>query len=162
MNRRIRRHRKGHVVVDLHPDERRVLGELADQLRQLLLSGEQPSLRRLFPTAYPDDPHAEADYRALVHDALLERRLAAIEQFEATIQARTLDGEQLAVWTSVLNDLRLVLGTLLDVSEDDHGFDPDAEDAHSHAVYHYLGLLVEESVEVLVAGLPPDHQPTSR
>ena len=58
MGRRIRRHRKGHVVVDLDVDERRVLGELADQLRQVLLAEEHPAVRRLFPTAYPDDPGA--------------------------------------------------------------------------------------------------------
>ena len=156
MGRRIRRHRKGHVVVDLDADERRILGELADQLRQLLLAGEQPAARRLFPTAYPDDPRADAEYRSLVHDSLLERRLATIEQFEATLHATSLDTDQLTAWVAVLNDLRLVLGTLLDVSEDDAVFDPDDENAASHAIYHYLGLLVEESVEVLVTTLPPE------
>jgi hypothetical protein len=154
MGRRIRRHRKGHVVVDLDADERRILGDLADQLRQLLLAGEQPSVRRLFPAAYPDDPRADAEYRSLVRDSLLERRLSCIEQFEATIHESTLSTEQLSTWTAVFNDLRLVLGTLLDVSEEDVFVDPDDENAASHAIYHYLGLLVEESVEVLVSGLP--------
>ncbi len=156
MGRRIRRHRKGHVVVDLDDDERRILGELVDQLRQLLLAGEQPSLRRLFPTAYPGHPDAEREYRSLVHDSLLEHRLATIEQFEASLGATSLTTDELATWTSVLNDLRLVLGTLLDVGEDDTPLPDDDELAYSHAVYHYLGLLVEESVEVLVGTLPPE------
>ncbi len=156
MGRRIRRHRKGHVVVDLDADERRILGELAEQLRQLLLSGEQPSLRRLFPTAYPQHPNAEREYRSLVHDSLLEQRLATIERFEATLAATTLTTDELGCWTAVLNDLRLVLGTILDVSEDDHALPEDDDElAYTHAVYHYLGLLVEESVEVLVSTLPP-------
>ena len=92
----------------------------------------------------------------MVHDSLLERRLSAIDQFEATVSATTLDTEQLATWMAVLNDLRLVLGTLLDVSETDEPIDLDADDAYSHAVYHYLGLLVEESVEVLTTTLPPE------
>ena len=91
-----------------------------------------------------------------MHDSLLERRLATLDQFEATIQATSLDTDQLAAWVGVLNDLRLVLGTILDVSEDDVVIDPDDEHAASHAIYHYLGLLVEESVEVLVTTLPPD------
>jgi hypothetical protein len=156
MGRRIRRHRKGHVVVDLDADERRILGDLADQLRQLLLGGEHDATRRLFPTAHPDDPRADAEYRSLVHDSLLERRLSTIEQFEATLTASSLDAEQLATWVAVLNDLRLVLGTLLDVSEDDVVIDPDDENVASYAVYHYLGLLVEESVDVLVTTLPAD------
>jgi hypothetical protein len=156
MGRRIRRHRKGHVVIDLDADERRILGDLADQLRQLLLGGEHDAKRRLFPTAHPDDPRADAEYRSLVHDSLLEHRLSTIEQFEATLGATSLSTEQLTAWVAVLNDLRLVLGTLLDVSEGDLVIDPDDEDATSHAVYHYLGLLVEESVEVLITTLPPD------
>lgn len=156
MGRRIRRHRKGHVVVDIDADERRILGDLADQLRQFLLGGDHEAKRRLFPTAHPDDPEADAEYRALVHDSLLERRLATIEQFEATLAATSLDTEQLSAWVALLNDLRLVLGTLLDVSEDDTAIDPDDENAASFAIYHYLGLLVEESIEVLVTTLPPE------
>ncbi len=46
-------------------------------------------------------------------------------------------------------------GTLLDVSEDSVEFDPDAEDAFSQAVYHFLGGLLEQVVDVLFSTLPP-------
>ena len=155
MGRHIRRHRKGHVVLDFDADERRLLGDLAEQLRALLLAGEQPSTRRLFPTAYPDDAQADQDFRALVHDSLLSQRLDHLDEFAGTLGESTLPTTQLEVWMAVINDLRLVLGTLLDVSEDDDVFDPDAEDAFTQAVYHYLGGLLEQTVDVLVGTLPP-------
>ena len=48
-----------------------------------------------------------------------------------------------------------MLGTRLDVSEDDLDVDPDDPDAPAHAVYHYLGMLLGEVVDALEADLPP-------
>ena len=72
-------------------------------------------MRRLFPTAYHDDPERDREYQQLVRDELLERRLAALATVEATAAADELDEEQLTGWLTALNDLRLVLGTRLDV-----------------------------------------------
>ena len=52
-----------------------------------------------------------------------------------------------------------MLGTRLDVSEDDHDVDPDDPDAPAHAVYHYLGMLLGEVVDALEADLPPPPEP---
>jgi hypothetical protein len=54
-----------------------------------------------------------------------------------------------------LNDLRLVLGTRLDVSEDDDfdTIDPDDPDAPAWSVYHYLGMLVASMVDALAEEL---------
>ena len=112
-------------------------------------------MRRLFPTAHPDDEVKEREYQSLVHDNLLEHRLATLDEFEATLDAATLTVAQTERWMTALNDLRLVLGTLLDVSEDSVEFDPDAEDAFSQAVYHFLGGLLEQVVDVLFSTLPP-------
>ena len=155
MGRRIRRHRKGHVIVELDEHERRILRDLAEQLRALLLDGSEQSLRRLFPAAYPDDAAQEREYQSLVHGNLLEHRLVTLDEFEATLDQATLTIEQTEHWMSALNDMRLVLGTLLDVSEDSVEFDPDAEDAFSQAVYHFLGGLLEQVVDVLFSTLPP-------
>ena len=45
----------------------------------------------------------------------------------------------------VLNGLRLLLGTRLDVSEEDE-FDPDAPEAPQRALLAWLGFLLEEAV----------------
>jgi hypothetical protein len=52
----------------------------------------------------------------------------------------------------VLNGLRLLLGTRLDVSEEDE-FDPEADDAPTRALLSWLGFLLEEAVVAASADL---------
>ena len=115
-------------------------------------------MRRLFPTAYHDDPERDREYQQLVRDELLERRLAALATVEATADADELDEAQLTGWLTALNDLRLVLGTRLDVSEDqddDRRGRPATRPAM--AVYGYLSVLLGEVVDALAEDLPPPH-----
>ncbi len=157
---RIRRTRGGTYEIRLPEPERTLLGNLADQLRELLAeTTDDPSVRRLFPTAYHDDPERDREYQQLVRDELLERRLAALATVEATLGAEELDEEQLSAWLSSLNDLRLVLGTRLDVSEELLDVDADDPDAPAYAVYEYLGFLLSEVVDALTEGLPPPTDP---
>jgi Domain of unknown function (DUF2017) len=148
LERRVRRTGAGRYQLRLPPAERELLRQLPSQLRELL-AGDDPSLRRLFPAAYPDDPQRDAEFRRLVHDDLVARRLAALEVVESTVDAREVDEEQLTAWMGALNDLRLVLGTRLDVSEET----ADHPDAAAFAVYSYLGLLQEQ----VVAALDPEY-----
>ncbi|HEX7095493.1 MAG TPA: DUF2017 family protein [Acidimicrobiales bacterium] len=155
-SRRIRRTRKG-IEVSLPDEERDLLAELSAQLRQMLLDDEDPNLRRLYPNAY-DDPRADEEYRNMVRGSLVEGRLAALDTLDATVREKVLTEEQLGCWMGAVNNLRLVLGTRLDVREDEIDFDPNAPDASARAVYHYLGWLLEEIVTVMSQGLP---EPTS-
>jgi hypothetical protein len=86
-----------------------------------------------------------------MRDQLLEQRLQQLDRVEDTLKAEILDDEQTTSWLTVINDLRLVLGTKLDVSENDNFSpgDPDSPDNQSFAVYHYLGYLQGEFVEAL-------------
>src|SRR4029077_13203853 len=60
------RRRDGRWSLNLEPDERTLLVSLAEPLQELLDDGpDDPSLDRLRPPAYPDDPEAEAGYRLL-------------------------------------------------------------------------------------------------
>jgi hypothetical protein len=151
--RRVRRTRKG-IEVSLPDEERELLTELAAQLRELILADEDPNLRRLYPTAHAQDARLDDEYQSLVHGTLVEGRLGALDTLDATIDAKVLTDEQLGCWMGAVNDLRLVLGTRLDVSEEDHDVDPDAPDAAARLVYHYLGWLLEEIVGVMAEGLP--------
>jgi hypothetical protein len=152
--RRVRRTRKGDYEVRLPQAERRLLATIVPQLRAVVAedagSAADPNLRRLFPTAYPDDPALDREYHGLVADDLLARRLAALDTVAETVDATRLDEEQLLAWMGAVNDLRLVLGTRLDVSEDtDLSARADDPDADSLAVYAYLGHLLESIVIAL-------------
>jgi hypothetical protein len=159
---RLRRHRRvertgvGTYAIHLPDEERRLVADLVDQLRDVLMaSTDDATVRRLFPTAYHEDAERDREYQQLVRDELLERRLAALATVEATASASEVDEEGLTGWLTALNDLRLVLGTRLDVSEDDVEVDPEDPLAAAHAVYHYLGMLLSEVVEALEPDLPP-------
>jgi Domain of unknown function (DUF2017) len=164
--RPIRRERDGSYSVDLTETEQMVLKSLLAQLRALLkleATGEiteESGVRRLFPTAYPDRDDLEAEYQGMVRDDLVGQRLAAIDLVEETIVLPTLDDDQLATWMRTFNDLRLVLGTRLDVSEDDTGWiDPEDPDAPAQMAYEFLGLLLDSAVVALSGALPPSTEP---
>ena len=152
--RRVRRTWRGDFEVRLPEAERELLLALVEALRAALdgdVAGE-PALRRLFPPAYADpaDEEAEAEYQALVHDELLASRRAALDVLETTASRDRLDEAELLSWMTALNQLRLVLGTRLDVSEDDAPLpDPDDPAAPLHEVYLWLGVLLEAVIDAL-------------
>ncbi|MBW8825381.1 MAG: DUF2017 family protein [Acidobacteria bacterium] len=150
-NRRVRRTRKGDFEVRLSADERDLLRSVAPQLRSLLDGDlDDPGLRRLFPAAYAHDAELDAEYHAMVRDDLADRRRASVEILVDTVDATRLDEEQLLAWMGAVNDLRLVLGTRLDVSEDmDLVPDPGDPDAGLLSLYGYLGYLLETLIEAV-------------
>lgn len=129
--------------------ERELLRSLPAQLRGLL-AGEpdDPGLRRLFPPAYERDEEGEAEYRRLVGDDLLEGRQEALRLLEETAGRDRLSGEELDAWLRALNDLRLVLGTRLDVTEETYANEVQPEDprAYELSVFGYLSWLQEQLV----------------
>jgi hypothetical protein len=153
---RIRRTRRGDFELRLPGAERDVLRSLPSQLRALLRSGD-PALERLFPPAYADDPRLEEEYRGLVRDDLVAARESSLDVMASTIDATRLDEDQVLAWLGAINDLRLVLGTRLDVTEDlyDTGVPQDDPRAVPFAIYAYLGWLEEQVVMALASGLDP-------
>ncbi|MEM7338056.1 MAG: DUF2017 family protein [Actinomycetota bacterium] len=140
--------------VDLAPEAREWVLELAEQL-STVLEVDDPALRRLYPTAYPDDPDKEAGYQILARQQLSDGRREAIELMRASAQRDNWTEDELGAWLGITNDLRLVLGTRLDVSEDDHEIDEADPDADAMILYHQLGYLVGEIVDALTLTLPP-------
>src|SRR3546814_9465004 len=107
--RRVDRTRAGSYQLHLPGPERALVANLVDQLRDVLAaSTDDPSVRRLFPTAYAQDAERDREYQQLVRDELLERRLSALATVEETAEATEVDEEQLGAWLTALNDIRLV------------------------------------------------------
>jgi hypothetical protein len=145
--------RDGRFDVRLAPEVRAGIVSLAEQLEEVQ-STDGPETRRLFPTAYPDDPERDAGYQIFAKGQLISKRQEAVAIIRATAEADALTAEELSSWMGILNDIRLVLGTLLDISEDDEEVDPDAPDAESRMLYQFLGELVHEMVLSLTTSLP--------
>jgi Domain of unknown function (DUF2017) len=168
-DRPIARARRGGYVLRVGPDERMLISRLLGELRTILVrtpaSGGDPAsaaMARLFPVVHPDDAEMEAEYQRLMHDELVASRLSAINAVDELLRGSgrrvTMDDEQLTSFMQAVNAVRLVLGTLLDVSDDDAGDDlHDASGAEMSPVaperhlYHYLSWLLDSAV---AAGSP--------
>jgi hypothetical protein len=69
------------------------------------------------------------------------------------VDASHLDDDQLTAWLGAVNDLRLALGTRLNVTEDMEPPSPDDPEAPAMATYAYLSVLQERMVEALATTL---------
>jgi hypothetical protein len=124
----------GAIRLTLQPAEAAILRALPDQLREVFRRRDSRDrlVARLFPTTYRD-PRQEEEYRRLLGDDLLQRRLAGISAFERALGLAREDREglevaippaELDVWLCFINDFRIVLGTLLDIQDDSwHEYD---------------------------------------
>ena len=141
----------GVIELRLSGDERSLLAGLVSELRALLDGAPgDPSLRRLFPPAY-DEADDESAYRDLMGDELLDGRRAALDLVARTVDGERLSAEEADAWLRALNDLRLVLGTRLDVQEDTFAEELRRDDprAPALAVYGYLSWMQEQLIEAL-------------
>lgn len=156
------------------PGDEPVEGE--DPLAALFAEGpseppSDPALARLFPEAYGDKDGelraASAEFRRFTENDLRTRK-----RDDALVVVRTLDGlspaadsaavleltaDECRSWLGSLNDLRLTIGTRLEVSDEDGGEDgslyrlPDSDPRKPMVMaYLWLGALQETLVETLM------------
>ena len=166
---RVRRAKSGALTLTLPHVEALVLRELPARLRAVLERGEfrDRLAERLFPRAYREEGR-EAEYRKLVGDEIVARKLEGVKAFEESLAACrprrkeveiTITPEQFQLWLGFVNDMRLLLGTELDVDESffQAPFDPAHPRAPDVALLYYLGWLEEELLRA--SGFRPMREP---
>lgn len=116
-----------------------------------------PVLARLLPDGYDDDDEAAADFRRYTEPELRSAKRSALRSMVAAIGRdggkTVLNDESAQVWLTAINDLRLALGTRLEVT-DDLAADleqlaPDDPRLPHLAVYDWLGGMEESLVQAL-------------
>lgn len=164
---------RGGFVVHLRREERDLVGRLLGELGTLLTDphADQALVGRLFPVVHPDDPDLEAEYQRLMREELVSSRLAAIESVQQVLgrsgRSASLTELEMGSFMQGINAIRLVLGTLLGVSDDDEDAldfafaddagradadEDDADDADDggdtaeHHLYGYLSWLLDAAV----------------
>jgi hypothetical protein len=153
--RRVRRRRDGRYEIRLPASERQLLALLPSELEGALdRPVPPPSLRRLFPPAYPEDPASDLAYQDLMRPDLVEHHRHALHTLASTTESTDLDDEAMSCWLGALNDLRLALGTTLVVTEDEGQTFPRTEDVPRYQAYVYLSHLVTEIVDAMTDALP--------
>lgn len=140
-------------ALNFSEQDRVTMTGFVDQLEELLATEvDDPRVRRLYPVAYHDDPERDAEYQHFMHDELRRSRAASIASVrEVLATEEPLTRAQLHGFMIVVNSLRLVLGTLLDVDESSDTDDIGPDDPlHGQAqLYGYLGWLLEWTVATL-------------
>ncbi len=144
---------KGGYDIQLPDEERELLMHLLPQIREVMEHPDEERARRLFPVAYLNDVERDAEYHRFMREELVASRVAALEQFMATAQETHLDEAALMAWMQCVNSVRLVLGTVLDIGEDDEPLNLDENDPRfpEFALYGYLSVLLEEIMSALSA-----------
>ena len=155
--------RRGDVLVARLVDaETSIVGLLLDQLEQLLAadpedSGGDPVVERLLPPGHASDPELAADYRDLTEAALRSGKADDLAIVRATLPPEggevRLDDSQARAGLRTTHDLRLALGTRLDVTDDtEPPEDFTDERDHQLGVYYWLTAVQGSLVDALVAG----------
>jgi uncharacterized protein DUF2017 len=136
-------------------DERQLIARLLTEMSQLLMGQfDDPRLIRMFPPAYhkADDAEADAEYQRLMREELVASRLSGISTVNAALRAPgPVSDETMVAFVQAINGLRLVLGTMLDVSENHDPDDVDDDDPHigEHHLYNFLSWLLDWAVQAL-------------
>lgn len=150
----VKRRPDGAFDLVLDADRRDVLVELLRQLGELLeATPDHPNLARLSPPAYLQDEEADTAYQLLAGEELRTSRQAAIASVIESLGRDQLSEDELWVWVQALNSVRLVVGTRLDITDDDHGPSlrslKDPEDRSLWAVYDFTTALQHDIVDAL-------------
>lgn len=136
-------------VVPEHP-----LDALAASLEEEVSPPVDPVRARLLPDGVLDDPAAAAEFRRFSQTTLLQRKRADAQALRAAVEApgEVASSQAARQILGALNDLRLMLGTRLAVTEE--GVLAGGEDLHAYRSYQLFTYLQGLLVDVLSGGAP--------
>ena len=145
-------------------------GDTADDLDRLLAEAveaveaaeapsipDDPVLARLLPDAYQDDPESAGEFRKYTESSLREAKKYFAQTLLDTLPPSggrvRLTGDQARDWMRALNDVRLMFGVRLEVTEDFEeqlaALAPDDPKVAAFEVYGWLGAVQESLVRAL-------------
>lgn len=150
----------GSIKVNLSHRARTLLQNLPQELAKQIESGDDDgSIYRLFPPGYTNDLERQVEFDRELRDDLQSHHLQSLRMLQDTADHDLLNPNQLHAWMKAINQLRLVLGTRLDVSED---FDleesllaDDDPKTQALTLYVYLGELQHQAISALDPDLDP-------
>jgi Domain of unknown function (DUF2017) len=143
------------IGLRLDSQESDLLRDLVRQMRVLLKesASEDPVHKRLFPSAYESDEDSES-FREMTSGDLTSLKLEALDVVDEAVGRRdkgvtTLSQEEGEAWVRALTDMRLVIGTRLDVTEETMSVEPEPDDptAAPMQILHWLGWLQESIID---------------
>ena len=139
---------------DLFADLERQFGSPDEPAPEL---SADPAVARLLPDAYQDDPEKAAEFRKYTESSLREAKKYFAQTLLETLPPEggkiRLTGDQARDWLRALNDIRLMFGVRLEVTEDFEdqlaALDPNDPRLPAFEVYGWLGAVQESLVHAL-------------
>lgn len=136
---------------DLFDDLEKMFNETAAEPPE---TPTDPVLARLLPDAYQDDPNAAGEFRKYTESSLREAKKYFAQTLLETLPPKggrvKLNADQARDWLRALNDVRLMFGVRLEVTEDFEdqlaALDPNDPRFAAFEVYGWLGALQESLV----------------
>jgi len=149
LRRRITPRRDGTFRMRWSADERALVRTAIDRLDAVVDPGHD-ALARLYPAAYGEDEQRSAEYAAVANHELIDSRRAAFETVRRCLTRNVIDGAELGALMRSLNDVRLVLGTQLDVTEDEDWLpSPDSPEFAEARTYYLLTALLGDVIAAM-------------
>jgi len=116
-----------------------------------------PVVARLLPDAYQDDPEKAGEFRKYTESSLREAKKYFAQTLLETLPPEggkvRLTGDQARDWLRALNDIRLMFGVRLEVTEEFEeqlaALDPKDPRLAAFEVYGWLGMVQESLVHAL-------------
>ncbi|MDQ3985384.1 MAG: DUF2017 domain-containing protein [Actinomycetota bacterium] len=145
------------ILLSLEEQEVSLLRGLVEEMRELIEAndGGDPVHRRLFPAAYQDEDE-EATFEELVGGELKAAKLGALDEMERSLAGHDVSTIELSpneteTWLRALNDIRLAIGTRLEVTEEkmSQDVDPDDSEMAGLGVLHWLAWLQQSLLDHL-------------
>jgi hypothetical protein len=142
-------------VLHIGKDERDVVSRLLEELRTMQSDPEAAeATTRLFPVVHPGDVEQEAEYQRLMRDELITSRAAgidtAVEVLSRPGRKVAIDADEMLAFVRAVNSVRLVLGTILEVSEDDDlDAPPELVESPEYQLYGYLSYVLDACIRAL-------------
>ena len=116
-----------------------------------------PVLARLLPDAYQDDPESAGEFRKYTESSLREAKKYFAQTVLETLPPEggrvKLTADQARDWMRALNDVRLMFGVRLDVTEDFEeqlaSLEPNDPRVAAFEVYGWLGAIQDSLVRAI-------------
>lgn len=147
-SREIQRLKGDRIKINLPEQYRQILLDLHEMAVTHLLA-ESPVTKRIFPTAYRNSPEMEMDYQRLTRESLTKHHQQQLTTFEQTIFKTEITMDEALSWVGALNDMRLILGTALDVNQEHKIPEENDPNYEGFVVYDFLTYLQEAILEAM-------------
>ncbi|MBG01408.1 MAG: hypothetical protein CL470_03975 [Acidimicrobiaceae bacterium] len=141
----------GSYKIEITDWQKELFRNLIEEVSEIISDRENPLGNLLFPIAYQNDIDANSEFDSLTKGDLEESHLSALKILEEIPEVGEVSEETLLKVMQAINILRLVLGTRLDITDEDTPIEiaEDDPDRSFWLIYHLLGENLSRIVDLL-------------